>query len=165
MQSQSITSGRINRKSKTPTERFWEKVQKTDGCWLWTAGKIKAGYGILAVRENCKTIYARAHCFSWELHFGPVNGKHVCHTCDNPACVRPDHLFLGTHAENMADMVRKGRNQHGETHSNAKLTAAQVAEIRERRKEGAPQEDLARQFGISRGHVSGIVNGHAWKDV
>ena len=89
-------------------ERFWEKVQKTDGCWLWTGATIAAGYGELAVGQPRKPL--RAHRLSWEMHHGPIpEGLLVLHHCDVRNCVRPEHLFLGTHQDNMADAYAKGR--------------------------------------------------------
>lgn len=95
-------------------ERFWKKVQKhDDGCWLWTAGTDGKGYGQFRIRLGLKT---KAHRFSYELAHGPIpkadEGYHgwcVLHRCDNPACVRPEHLMLGTHQDNMRDMWQKGR--------------------------------------------------------
>lgn len=90
-------------------DRFWEKVMipPGDGCWLWVATLSSTGYGMFTVRRGLR---AATHRFSWELHFGPIpDGLLVCHHCDVPACVRPDHLFLGTHADNARDSVQKGR--------------------------------------------------------
>jgi hypothetical protein len=83
--------------------RFWPKVRKDRGCWVWTGATTTTGYGRLSGQP--------AHRLSWEIHHGPIPaGLFVCHRCDNPGCVRPDHLFLGTHEANMADMVAKGRH-------------------------------------------------------
>lgn len=92
--------------------RFWTKVQKTDdGCWLWTAYRDMRGYGTIKINGKGK----RAHRVSWEIHFGVIPlGMCVCHRCDNPSCVRLDHLFLGTSAENTADSVAKGRQARGD---------------------------------------------------
>lgn len=91
-------------------ERFWTLVEKTDGCWLWR-GTFNHKYGQIQVRGK----FCRAHRVAYELTHGVAlkTTQILCHHCDNPACVRPDHMFVGTHADNVADMVRKGRNRGG----------------------------------------------------
>ncbi len=154
-------------------ERFWEKVQKTDTCWLWTACRhtSKLPYGVIGVGREIKL----AHRVSYELAYGSIpQGMNVLHRCDNASCVRPDHLFLGTQADNAQDMATKGRvrggmhdvDQHGEKNKQAKLTDDKVRTIRERYAAGGiSMEKLASEYGISIGHVSVIISRKAWRHV
>ena len=98
-------------KKRPVEERFWEKVKKSTDCWNWTAGTNSKGYGrILNSRKECEGEIS-AHRLSWVLHNGPIpEGLQVLHNCDNPPCVRPDHLFLGTNLDNMRDKKNKGRS-------------------------------------------------------
>lgn len=94
-------------------ERFWRRVQKTDSCWTWVGSLDGHGYGQIRASgpRDVTLMILRAHRYSYELHVGPIpEGLNVCHHCDNPRCVRPDHLFVGTARDNAIDMVRKGRN-------------------------------------------------------
>lgn len=147
-------------------DRFWEKVDKSagpDACWFWI-GSISGGYGMI-FRDGERI---GAHRISWELHNGPIPpGLDVLHNCpggDNPACVNPAHLFLGTHTDNMADMVAKGRHNapHGEQCSSAKLTPAQVLEIRQLRTAGQTLKVIAAGFDVSLQAVHYIVTGRNW---
>lgn len=105
-------AARNEARTKTIEERFWAKVQKTDDCWMWT-GATRHGYGEISKGGKSTEIFVASR-FSYELHFGPIpDGFLVCHRCDNPPCVRPDHLFLGTHVENTSDMLSKGRGKYG----------------------------------------------------
>ncbi|MGJ0510229.1 MAG: HNH endonuclease signature motif containing protein [Methylocystis sp.] len=98
---------RRRKPTRSPEVRFWEKVIRGDGCWEWTAAKSVRGYGTFGLRKG-KMV--PAHRMSWELTYGKIpDGLIVCHHCDNPECVRPDHLFLGTYSDNTQDMIRKGR--------------------------------------------------------
>ncbi len=149
-------------------EGFWSKVNKTDSCWEWTAGTDTGGYGSIWVCGKPE----QAHRVAYVLTYGAIpDGLWVLHNCpggDNRACVRPDHLFLGTHTDNMIDMWAKGRGKinppWGESHPFAKLTEAQVMEIRARYEQGGiTQSCLASEFGISQTHVKDIVKGRKWK--
>lgn len=107
-----------------------------------------------------------AHRVAWILMFGPLfDGAVVCHKCDNPACVRPDHLFVGTHADNMADKVAKGRQTKGEANYNAKLTEGDVREIRALADSGVPNKHIAQQFKLDRSTVSHIRSRKRWAHV
>lgn len=93
-------------KNITPETRFWAKVRKSDGCWSWLATTDNDGYGKIKVSSKD----GLAHRFSWQLHFGPIpKGMRVLHTCDNPPCTNPKHLFLGTNQDNTRDAIAKGR--------------------------------------------------------
>jgi hypothetical protein len=145
--------------TKTATaigRRFWDKVQQGTGCWEWT--------GMLRRGRDESTIYA--HRLSYELNIAPVPaGLIVCHRCDNPPCVRPEHLFLGTDNDNQRDKVAKGRQERGETHHAAKLTAADVVEIRSSRAQGTRVNELAAKYGVDRGAIQAVVSRKTWAHV
>ena len=135
--------------TRTLQERFWEKVKKTPNCWIWIANKNKKGYG--RIWEGGRNFFS--HRMSWWLAFGDIEGDlRVLHKCDNPSCVRPSHLYLGTHADNGADKARKGRAARGEKNGNRKLRNEDVYIIR-KSKDSAKQ--LAHAFGM---HVTQIYN-------
>jgi len=159
---------------------FWARVDRgttPDGCWLWRGNRDMKGYGRLYV--DCRAI--RAHRIAWTLTNGPIpDGLCVCHRCDNPPCVRPDHLFLGTSADNTRDASAKGRMATGErncmsrpeivvkirgsNNHNARLTEDQVRLIRSRIGR-VGQRQLAREFGVSKGTIWWIASGRQWKHV
>lgn len=147
-------------------ERFWARVTKTDSCWNWSpvAGE---GYGIITLPRKSGVVLA--HRLLWEWTNGPIpKGQHVCHRCDNRACVNPSHLFLGSARDNHLDAVKKGRKPthpqrkswpKNEAHWAARLSDADVSEIRRRRAVAKPQtyRELAERFGVSRRHIIRIA--------
>ena len=154
-----------------PLERLMAMVELDGrtGCWNWTGTKIRKGYGKFFVNGK----FRRAHRASYELHCGPIpDGMFVCHRCDNPACVNPDHLFLGTHAENMADMTAKGRNRlgsrgdanapfkRGADNPAAKLTQEDALAIRSA--VGVTGVALAAKYGVSPRQIFRIRDGKKW---
>lgn len=146
------------KKLNNVSDRFWSKVNKGDGCWEWTAGKDKKGYGRFHL--DGKMTYAQRTSLSLSGIKVPSD-KHVCHHCDNPGCVRPDHLFVGTDADNLRDMAEKGRSTWGEKNPNAKLCENDVLLIRELCKTQT-QDRIARWFGISGPTVSAINTRQRW---
>jgi HNH endonuclease len=142
---------------------IWSRVEKTeDGCWNWTAGKGTRGYGHVRIRGKTRA----AHRLSYELATGPIPcGMFVCHRCDNPSCVNPEHLFLGTDADNMADKTAKGRQTKGASVNTAKLDAQVVQSIRESRAAGASYSQLAAKHGVSKQQIANIVLGRSWRHV
>lgn len=152
--------------------RFWEHVpsRPNDGCWNWR-DEAHGGYSTLWIGPG--NIKITGHRLSWLMHFGPVpKGLCVCHHCDNKRCVRPHHLYLATSKQNNRDAWARGlcesirRREYDRTGENgpgAKLTWSQVRDIRERYAGGGvAQRELAAEFGVSRGHISGIVTRKFW---
>lgn len=145
-------------------------------CWEWCGKADGHGYGVFVVMNR----QLRAHRYAWEITFGPIPaGLNVCHHCDNPPCIRPEHLFVGTQVDNMQDAKAKGRMSmpprrtgdahwsrqrpelrvRGQRHGNSKLTDQQVVELCRLFNAGVPRPTLARQFGISNTHVGRIIQG------
>ena len=154
-------------KTRPISDRFWPKVavRGPDECWPWNAYLGRRGYGSIKA-VNRRTLYA--HRVSWELAHGPVPvGMCVCHKCDNPACVNPGHLFLGTHADNMADKAKKGRAPAiaGERHWWSKLTEDDIGFIRCWSSAGWSHGSLAKAIGVSRSAVTLIVTRKNWAHV
>ncbi len=144
-------------------KRFWAKVKVRgpDDCWEWTGAAIK-GYGIIRMGRGRQKYLA--HRISYFIRRGVDPGdKCVCHTCDNPRCVNPAHLWLGTLGDNNLDAIQKGRGQaRGEQHSHAKFTEQDVREIR---KSGEPHRSIANQYGVCKTTISRIKCGKRWKHV
>jgi len=138
--------------------RFWSKVDKAGGCWVWTSATDRSGYGLLGGRAPERY----AHRLSWRIVRGDPGPRDVLHRCDNPPCVRPSHLFLGDDASNHADMASKRRSTWGERNVHAKLAADDVREIRRLAASGVRQRDIAERFNVSRVTVSDIHRRKSW---
>lgn len=145
--------------------RFMDKVDQTPGlgpkgeCWLWTGATDPYGYGNFGWRGHS---HVKAHRAAFLLFVGNIPaGLFVCHDCDTPGCVRPAHLFLGSHEANMADMSRKDRRPRGDADVNHKITDAGIKQALQMRAAGQSQEVVAAQFGISGQHLSKIERGLA----
>lgn len=145
-------------------ERFWSKVERRgpDECWLWTSVLDTGGYGRFKVGER----RVRASRLAFALANGPIaEGICVCHRCDRPACVNVSHLFLGTNAENSADMAQKGRAAKGADNGRSRLTDAAVREIVAEADRGVRGTVLAKRFGVTPTAVCCILHGRAWNHV
>lgn len=148
---------------KTFEERFWEKVDRRgpDECWNWLGSKNGKGYGSFYANGKMN----KAHVISYEMNVGPIHdGLFVCHKCDNPPCVNPNHLFLGTNQDNIKDMFAKGRfpDHKGENHPGAKLTEHDVLEIRRLRESGYSMNKLAKMFSVDVTNINLIVKRRHW---
>jgi len=158
--------------------RFWAKVSRgaRSECWEWGASKNTRGYGLFSFTESPnKDFDLIASQVSWFLHFGAIpDGALICHVCDNPACVNPGHLYLGTHHDNSADAVAKGRQKnlfkvghlaYNTGRPNAKLTAHNVVMIRKSIVAGVPSVVLAKEYEVDPSTISYIRTGKTWKGV
>lgn len=142
--------------------RFWDRVEKTAGCWIWKGAKTSSGYGLLFAGRRKKI---RAHRLSFLLHGGVIaEGQFVCHHCDNPLCVNPAHLYAGSHADNMRDVRTRGRANRagtpGETNPGAKLTVEQVREIL--RSRDTSKHELAAKYQCGERAIRNIWAGRTW---
>ena len=154
----------INLRTASLSDRLSAKTTKSGDCLLWTGRCSKDGYGLFSVKGRS----VLTHRAAYMAHTGIDPGELcVCHTCDRPACVNPAHLFLGTQSDNMADMKRKGRGREskGENNIRAKLTAAQVLEIRSQFSAGMDSRVIAAHHGIYRSSVYKIAKRETWRHV
>ncbi len=150
------------------SEVFWSKVAKGEGCWTWTACRYTQGYGGFGIKYEGKWYLALAHRVAYLLtHETLPPSAAVCHSCDNPACVRPDHLWLGTRKDNAQDCLAKGRWAviEGDQHGNARLTSAAVRVARQRHADGYGVTALAHEYGVSQPTMSDALRRVTWKSV
>ena len=151
--------------------KIWDYIEVKDqeSCWIWTKGKANYGYGVINTSERKQF---RVHRLVWSFYFGDIpDGMFVLHKCDNPPCCNPGHLFIGTQADNIRDMIRKGRRgnagvkpgtQTGEKNHNSKLTNDNVLDIRELLNSGESHSRIASMFGVSRPTITLINTGSTW---
>lgn len=156
-------SGSPSRKRRNQTERFFDLVKKTSDCWIWIGHCTQPGYGQFKDMRIKRSI--PAHRFSYEIHNGPIlNGRWVLHKCDNPPCVNPTHLFLGTAKDNTQDAAKKGRMTRGEEHFSTTLKNIDIIYIRR----AYPHQSafsLASKFDVSRRTIYNIINKYTWKHI
>jgi hypothetical protein len=149
--------------SQGSADHFWSRVDRSAECWVWTGGTVGGGYG----RFGRGKVLAHRH--AWEITNGPIpDGLDVLHRCDNPPCVRPDHLFLGTHTDNMRDMFTKGRRatKRGTSHPNARMTEEDVRWAKaEYAKGGTTIKHLAASLGVSKSTLRVAIRGIRWQHV
>lgn len=155
------------------SSRFWSYVDKSSECWTWTGGRFAGGLRYGQFRVGLKKM--KAHRVSWILTNGAIPDRlRVCHYCDNPICVRPDHLFLGTDYDNALDRTLKGRTRNGsrqhahlyrhERNSAAKITMDIARAIRDRRASGLKLTAIAREFSLSQSQIRNIATGKCWRE-
>jgi hypothetical protein len=144
------------------TDIFWKRVSNVggEGCWLWTGATRYYGYGVMHYRGKPRS----AHRIAWELTHGKVLNRRsvIMHTCDQPACCRPDHLVRGNQRTNQADMARKGRSAHGERNARAVLTEAIVREARRRKAAGESTRAIAEALGVGFNTLRVAISGRSW---
>jgi len=150
-------------------KNFWKKVEikDEDSCWIWKGKHCHNGYGQLKINRKDKM----AHRVSWIIHFGEIpEGMIVCHHCDNPECVNPKHLFIGTYKDNIADCIRKGRNKtsilRGESNGSSKLKDSQIPIIRQKYSTGEYSlRKLGKEYGIGFEAIRRVIKHMSFKNI
>ena len=158
-------NGTYKRENLTPEDKFWKCVKKDsnpNGCWVWTGTKDQRGYGLFRLGRKYRQ---KAHRQSWFLKHGEMPTLNVLHKCDNPSCVNPSHLELGTHQENMRQAVERNRFGRGEQCSWARLSEDDVKEIKSLFQANENKRKIAKQFNVSLSAIWHIYYGKTWKHI
>lgn len=143
-------------------DRFWSYVRRGSGCWDWLGARTQDGYGTFSGHGN---VTMRAHRISWSIHNGPIPaGAWVLHKCDNAGCVRPSHLYVGTHTDNMRDAVERRTHARGEHNAQSKLTPFAVREIRSLYGK-VSRKSIALRFGVDGSTIHRVATGVHWNHV
>jgi hypothetical protein len=165
MQTETVTNTGLNYwDDENLVERFFGKVNKTEGCWEWNAVCLKGGYGKFSIKYDTRL----AHRVSFEIHHKRkiMTGMNLLHSCDNRKCVNPHHLREGTHQENIKDKVEKGRQCKGESNGQSKLKNEQVVEIRTKyATKNYTQRQLAEEYNVHNSIIYDIVHRITWKHI
>ncbi len=151
-------------KGLTIKERFYSKfkVNEDNGCWEWVANRFPKGYGCFKLNGKSQA----AHRISYEIHTGEIQeGMVICHKCDNPCCVNPVHLFMGTQKDNLLDRKIKGRSIFGEKNGRCKLKTEDINIIRRLLSKKVDQRDIAKEFGVGQTTISRIKLNESWSHI
>jgi HNH endonuclease len=163
-----MPKGVYRKRVRGTLERFLAFVspEPNTGCWLWLGARNRKGYGARFSLGRRGEGGDEAHRLAWTLLSGEIPAsQYVLHRCNVPCCVNPEHLYLGDHAQNMADMVRLGRQARGSRQGHTKLRETDVVRMRDRVDAGEPQKSVASAFGVSPATVNRIVKGQSWTHV
>lgn len=144
--------------------RFMSYVTITDTCWIWNGARGRGDYGQFCL-EDRNNMHAHRAAYVLFNKIKIPEGLLACHTCDNPPCVNPQHIFLGTTQHNTEDMMKKGRSMKGEKHPKAKLTKENVLDIRRLHKEGIKQTKIAEMFNVLASYINCIIKKRTWKHI
>ncbi len=160
-----MSTTRCSLKTDTRTlQRFWGHVDCSSSCWEFSGTRNARGYGLFYAGRSIG-----AHRYAWFLEHGvePTRKEYVCHSCDNPSCVRPSHLFLGSQSENLRDCSRKGRTAkpRGEKNGRARLTEGKVREVRQLAASGVTYKEISKRYGVHVETIGHVVRRITWKHV
>jgi len=156
--------GRLRDKIDKYQDRFWSRMEKTAGCWVWSGMTNQDGYGIVKFRHQKQVYVVMAHHLAYFYTNSHPGKLHVCHHCDHPPCINPSHLYVGTNQDNMTDRNNKNRTARGEENGQAKLTETKVLQIRQCARDNPllSLRAIAQKFNISKSAASSVIHYQTW---